>query len=114
MRGNTRVSWNMRSTPSRASASGRSPAMERPSRATRPASGTRWPLRMFRSVVLPEPFGPMRPTSSPSFTAKLARSTALRPLKDFTTLSTERHGMRCSYVAGAGAVGAGRGLRPRA
>src|SRR5690606_11199286 len=52
-----------------------------PSSRTRPASGGRWPLMTFSNVVLPEPFGPISPTSSPSPTSKLASSIAVRPPK---------------------------------
>ena len=55
---------------------GRSP------RATaRPRSAPRTPERALKKVVLPAPFGPMMPTSSPGANAALTESTAVRPPK---------------------------------
>src|SRR5690606_25688670 len=88
----------MRITPRRASSAGGRPSMEFPSRSTRPESGARWPLRMLMSVVLPEPFGPISPTSSPSSIEKLTPSRALTPPKLFDTLSMTRHGMATSLL----------------
>src|SRR3979409_1365648 len=39
------------------------------------------PVTTLNSVVLPEPFGPIRPTISPSFTAKSTPARATRPPK---------------------------------
>ena len=46
-------------------------AIGAPSRRTRPACGATTPARRRTSVVLPAPFGPMRPTSSPGASATL-------------------------------------------
>src|SRR5690606_29014086 len=88
----------MRMTPRRASSAGGRPSMEFPLRSTRPESGARWPLRILMSVVLPEPFGPISPTSSPSSIEKLTPSRALTPPKLFDTFSMTRHGMATSLL----------------
>ncbi|KUN38462.1 hypothetical protein AQJ30_12895 [Streptomyces longwoodensis] len=46
---------------------------------TRPASGTRRPSTHSTVVVLPAPFGPRMPKTSPSWTAKETPSTTVRP-----------------------------------
>src|SRR2546421_2225553 len=90
MRRNTRVSWNIRCRPRAAMRSGLSPWMASSSSRTSPDSAGWCPERMFNRVVLPEPFGPMRPTSSPRPMSKLTRSTARRPPKARDTLETAR------------------------
>src|SRR3990172_6079696 len=59
----------------------------------RPASGERAPAIRLKSVVLPDPFGPMIPSSSPSSSVKLTSWTARTPPKPFDTRSTSRRGM---------------------
>src|SRR6516225_7565136 len=53
-------------------------------------------------VVLPEPFGPTRPSTSPSRKAKLTPSSALKPSKRFISLSTLSKGGRTLDAAGLG------------
>src|SRR5258707_8407618 len=43
-----------------------------------PADGRRYPVRIRRIVVLPEPFGPSSPMTSPAATSRDTRSTASR------------------------------------
>src|SRR5262245_31823388 len=50
----------------------------RPSRSTRPASAGRTPPRHSKSVVLPEPLGPMRPSTS---TGRIEKDTSLSPVR---------------------------------
>jgi hypothetical protein len=45
---------------------------------------------IFRSVLLPAPFGPTTATISPSSTPNVTPSTAGRPPKRFVTSSTSR------------------------
>src|SRR6266853_1636446 len=90
MRRNTRVSWNIRCRPRTAMRSGFSPWIASSSRRTSPASARWCPERTLSRVVLPEPFGPIRPTSSPRATAKLTRSTARSPPKARDTLEAAR------------------------
>ena len=67
--------------PARQTASGVAPVMGVPSNRTSPASGARRPDTTLRSVVLPEPLGPIRPTTSPLATVKETPSSAARPPK---------------------------------
>src|SRR5919198_3322445 len=69
---------------------GGKPAMSRSQRRIAPASGTRAPVIRLKSVVLPDPLGPITPTSSPSSTAKLTSLTARTPPNAFETRSTSR------------------------
>src|SRR2546426_2541833 len=48
---------------------GAQPAISRSRRRIEPPSGTRAPVIRLKSVVLPDPLGPMTPISSPSATA---------------------------------------------
>ena len=59
--GNTRITWKVRPIPFCAITQGLSPSMRSPLKATRPASRRSTPVMQLNSVVLPEPFGPMRP-----------------------------------------------------
>src|SRR5262249_53476293 len=65
-----------------------SPAMSVPRSRIRPPSGRRAPLIRLKSVVLPEPFGPMTPRTAPAGTSKLTSRTARTPAKDFERPST--------------------------
>src|SRR5688572_19508924 len=57
--------------------------MSRPRKAMLPAVTGNTPQMRFTVVLLPEPLGPMRPTISPSRTAKSSPSTARTPPKYF-------------------------------
>jgi len=86
----TPVIWNDRAIPRRATASGRSAVMSRPSNVTRPALGVSKPVMQSNVTVLPEPFGPMRPVIEPCATAKETPSTATSPPKRLVSPSTSR------------------------
>src|SRR3954465_672475 len=60
------------------------------------------PAPTLRSVVLPAPFGPMRPCTSPSRTAKLTPSSAWTPPKERSTFSTESNIPAGAEVANPG------------
>ncbi len=90
MRVKTRVIWNMRSSPRRASATGARPVTSSSASHARPESGARNPESMLSTVVLPEPFGPMRPRISPSSTANARLSTAATPPKCLVSPSLRR------------------------
>src|SRR6266545_2602305 len=51
--------------PSLTTARGGSPVRSSPMKKTRPRSGRRYPVMMFRNVVFPDPLAPTIPTSSP-------------------------------------------------
>ena len=61
-----RTSWKVRATPSRAMRCAGMPAMAWPRSAMLPRSGRKAPDIRLSTVVLPEPFGPSRPTISPA------------------------------------------------
>src|SRR3954465_3919052 len=54
-----------------------------PSRRTRPESGGVSPTTIENVVVLPAPFGPSRPTTSPDAIWRFTPLTTVRPPKDF-------------------------------
>src|SRR5581483_6743991 len=66
----------MRTRRTRRRSASASAARSRPSKSTRPRSGARRLPSMARSVVLPEPDGPVTTTVSPGATARLASRTA--------------------------------------
>src|SRR4051794_12760357 len=53
-----------------------------------PRSGANAPASRLKMVVLPAPFGPIKPTISPSFTSKLTPATARSPRKAFSSCWT--------------------------
>ena len=61
-----RVIWNVRPMPAWNTWSGLALVMSRPRSVTRPASATSYPLMTLNRVVLPDPFGPIRPLMAPS------------------------------------------------
>ena len=67
------------------------PAISAPSNSIEPAVGTSVPDSMLKIVLLPEPFGPIRPRISPCSTRNDTLLTAVKPPKRFTnplTVST--------------------------
>lgn len=107
---NTCNDWNVRPTPRRDSASGDMPVMSSPQNSTRPDVGLIWPRMLLKSVVLPEPLGPITPTISPGPTAKLTPSTALIAPYCLRTSCTERNGLMGPFPLHA-ACGSGRPAR---
>src|SRR6476620_12671870 len=70
---------------------GATPAISAPSNRIDPAVGTSVPDSMLKIVLLPEPFGPIRPRISPCSTRNDTLLTAVKPPKRFTnplTVST--------------------------
>ena len=90
---NTCKVWNVRPTPRRDSSSGDMPVMSSPQNSTWPDVGAICPRMLLKSVVLPEPFGPMTPTISPGPTSKLTPSTALIAPYALRTSFTSRKGV---------------------
>jgi len=76
-------------SPTRRSCS-RLSANGRPNKKIRPAVGRIKPAIIDNVVVLPAPFGPRRPTSSPRAREKLRLSTAVRLPNRFVSPSTTR------------------------
>ncbi len=92
--------WKVRASPCPKIASGRIPAMARPSKAIVPASGLRLPATRLKKVVLPAPFGPISPWIAPGATASDAPSTAFNPPKRLTrpsalSIAPSRATQRC-------------------
>src|SRR6186713_613107 len=67
---------------------GACPAISWPAKLIEPAVGTSVPDSMLKMVLLPEPFGPIRPRISPCSTRNDTLLTAVKPPKRFTKLST--------------------------
>src|SRR5881394_886804 len=64
------------------------PAISAPSNTIDPAEGASVPDSMLKIVLLPEPFGPIRPRISPCSTRNDTLLTAVKPPKRFTNPST--------------------------
>src|SRR4029450_4099332 len=71
-----------------------SPVMSVPSRSTLPESGDARPTTIENVVVLPAPFGPRRPTTSPEEISRLTPRTPVRPLYDLVRSSVRRIGIQ--------------------
>src|SRR5882757_8656986 len=67
---------------------GARPAISTPSNFIEPADGGKVPDSMLKIVLLPEPFGPIRPRISPCSTLNDTLLTAVKPPKHFTNPST--------------------------
>src|SRR3990172_5912576 len=81
-----------------------------------PASGRTIPVSALKSVVFPEPFGPMSPETDPSRTSRLQRLMAWIPPKALDRPTTRRMGPRspasnCPAIPAA-LEGAGPGQQP--
>src|SRR5215218_6059901 len=86
------VSWKVRTTPSRATWCGPSLASDCPSKDQVPVLGWSKPVSRLNSVVLPAPFGPIRPVMPPRWISRWSTDTAVRPPKVRRTLSTTTAG----------------------
>src|SRR6266545_4366289 len=84
----SRMFWKVRATPRAQISCGRRPFTTSPETRTSPSVGSYTPVIALNAVVLPAPFGPMRPTSSPGRSARLKAESALRPPKRIVTLSS--------------------------
>ena len=77
---NSSIDCHVRASPRRARACGGRPVRSSPSSSTRPCERTK-PVIASMKVVLPAPFGPIRPTSCPSPTSRSTSTTACTPPK---------------------------------
>src|ERR1700722_13671008 len=68
--------WKVRPIPARAWSSGEAWVTSSPLKTMRPVVGAVSPARQLKKVDFPAPFGPIRPTISPSSTNRLAPATA--------------------------------------
>jgi hypothetical protein len=90
----TRGVWKVRAMPCSAKRCGAAPARGWPSANSSPEVGATTPDRALKKVVLPAPFGPMMPTSSPGANAALTASTAVRPPKRTVSARASTSGWR--------------------
>src|SRR2546430_1778589 len=79
------VSWEVRTTPFRATRCGASPVILSPSNRTNPPVGLRNPVISLKRVLFPAPFGPIMLRISPRLTLKLTWSTAVSPPNRFVS-----------------------------
>ena len=70
--------WNVRPSPSRLRWNGLRASSFAPSSSTEPVARA-YPVMASIKVVLPAPFGPIRPRISPGKTSKLTSSLAITP-----------------------------------
>src|SRR6266446_5330812 len=90
--GKTLDTWNVRPSPSRVRSATGWFVMSRPERWIEPAVGRYSPDRRLKSDVLPAPFGPMIPSSSPSATSRLTSATIFAPPMSSPRLRVARIG----------------------
>ena len=83
--GNGRGIWKVRPRPRPRTRWAGSPSSRSPSRVIRPSDGRRVPATRLKTVVLPAPFGPIRPVTVPRATRKETPSTARWPPKRLLT-----------------------------
>ena len=93
--------------PSATISCGGRPVSSRPRKRTLPASGVTKPDTRSNSVVLPAPFGPIRPVMLPSTTVNETWSTASRPPNALDSPATAKYGSR-RHRASSGLMRSGR------
>ncbi len=89
---NGRLFWKVQAIPRFTTSDTRSEVMSSPLKITRPLSGRSTRVIRRSSVVLPAPFGPMRPTIWSRRSSKLTSLTASRPPKRRVRPSTRKNG----------------------
>src|SRR6185503_11497805 len=97
--------WKVRPTPAAHTWSGRSRSILFPQKKISPESGGYTPAMTLKIVVLPAPFGPIRPLMSPSGTVNEASRTARRPRNAFEMFFTSSIELQSSCGRGPYAVG---------
>ena len=114
---NSSSDWNERDSPARARRYGAQWVMSRPSQVIEPAVSRLLPATQSMSVVLPAPFGPSRPTTSPGATCSVTSSRAVNPPNRWVSPDTARvragTGVRRAAGSGSGAPGRSPGIRSR-
>ena len=73
------VSWKVRPIPRAKTLSGAMLVILSSARYTCPASALAYPVMTLNSVVLPDPFGPIRPATDPSSISTVQESRACTP-----------------------------------
>src|SRR5882672_3864398 len=92
--------WKVRARPRRARLWGLRRVMSEPSIATVPDVGGSSPVTTLNSVVLPAPFGPIKPVTRPSSAESEASSSAMLPPKRTLTPRTSSRGTDPYLVEG--------------
>ena len=82
--------WNVRRRPRRERCTADFDVTSLPARTTRPSLGSRTPEMTSKSVVLPAPFGPMMPSTSPALASRLTPLNAAMPPNRTLIPSSER------------------------
>ena len=85
---NGRGIWNVRAMPRWQTRYGGRPAISSPWNCTEPPVGASVPAIRLKVVLLPEPFGPIRPRISPCSTSNDTRLTAVKPPNLFVSSRT--------------------------
>ena len=114
MLANGRGSWKLRAMPKRVRWCAIRPSTLRPSKRTAPVSLTSVPHRQLTSVLLPEPFGPIRPTRSPwrpTRSIAVERDEAAEPLSQTLNFEKICGHATSSLVSAADRVAPGRRFR---
>src|SRR5439155_17481007 len=94
---NAESAWARTVTPRTSTCCGRYPTVAPRGSATAPASGSRSPAMMRRSVDLPAPFGPVSPTRAPSGTPHVTSPRTICP--PYRLAMPERFSMRTVQLA---------------
>src|SRR6476660_9705450 len=76
------------------------PPISSPANVTEPAVGTYMPAMQLKIVLLPDPFGPISPTISPSLTSNETLETAVKPPKVLVRPLTDRRATRIARYSG--------------
>ena len=82
-----------------------------PQNRTRPSFGVRRPEITSNNVVLPAPFGPIRPSTTPSLTVRLTSDSALIPPKRTLTPSSPSTSPSCACSAPSSGIALRRTAR---
>ncbi len=113
---NSPTPWSVRAIPRRVRRCGRIRVIDSPLQLSEPASGATKPQITLNSVVLPAPFGPITPSTSPAWTSSETPSSATTPPNRTVTSRTLRAGPRWSLPLHGGRythlVSAPQGPRP--
>ncbi len=107
-------SWWITTTPASSASRGRRGANGAPSSTISPSSGRQTPASTFISVLLPAPFSPTRPSTSPRWSVMPTRSSASTPGKRFEIARISRSGAMLGGLKLGGSVAAGHLVAPEA
>src|SRR3954451_8759104 len=107
---NSRMFWNVRAMPSLVIAKRLFPPMLLPLNNTWPDVGAYTPVIVLKQVVLPAPFGPIRPRISPGRRSRDTSARATTPPKRMVTLRSDNSASAGARTVSAADSGTGRPL----